>query len=87
MNPNLNPNSTIETGIGPMVDNTLNSILDRLTGDNFREKLTNKIVDPVTDIVNQRLKPYVNISLGLYAILIVLLCIIIYLLVRWRKKC
>lgn len=72
----------IETGIGPMTDNLLNCILDRLSNDNFKEKLTNKIVDPVTFMINRKIKPYINLSVGLYGLVIVLLCVIIYLLVK-----
>ena len=69
-----------ETGIGPVTDNILNTILDRLSSDGFKEKLTDKIVDPVTTMINKKIKPYVKISIGLYSIVIVLLCIIIYLI-------
>ena len=84
-NTHCDDNFKFQTGIGPMTDKILNSILDRLTSDSFKEKLTDKIVDPVTEIINRKIKPYVYTSIGLYSIVILLLLIIIYLLIV-RKK-
>ena len=79
-------NFIFETGIGPRTDKILNMILDRLTSDKFKEKLSDKIIDPVTNIINEKMKPYVYVSIGLYAIVIVLLFIIIYLLINKKKN-
>ena len=78
-------NFKFQTGIGPMTDKILNSILDRLTSESFKEKVSDKIVGPVTEIINRKIKPYVYTSIGLYGIVILLLLIIIYLLIV-RKK-
>lgn len=74
----------LHTGIGPMTDKILNSILDRVNTDSFREKLSDKIVDPVTQIINDKIRPYVYVSLTMYAIIVILLIIIIYML--YKKK-
>jgi len=79
-------NFKFNTGIGPITDRILNSILDRLATDSFREKLTDKIVDPITNIINQKIKPYVYISVTMYLIVIILLIVIIYLLVKKNKQ-
>jgi len=76
----------IETGIGPITDKILNDILNRLTTDNFKEKLSAKIIEPLTTIINEKIQPYINISIGLYIIVIVLLLIIIYFLIRKIAK-
>lgn len=81
---NVDPNY-FNTGIGPTTDKILNIILDRLTSDRFKEKLTDKIVDPITQIANEKIKPYIYVSLGLYGIIIILLVIIIYLSMKNRK--
>lgn len=73
------------TGIGPRVDKFLNGIIDKISTDEFRENLSNKIVGPITDIVNQKIKPYIYIGIGLYVILLVLLLIIIYMLYKKNK--
>ena len=75
-----------ETGIGPMTDRLLNTILDRLTTGNFKGKLTDAVLDPVTEVIYVKIKPYVYASLLLYSILIVLLVIIIYLLVVKKQR-
>ena len=79
---NYNDNFKFATGIGPITDKILNSILDRFTSDGFKEKLTDKIVDPITNIINEKIKPYVYVSVGLYFIVIILLIVIIYLLIK-----
>lgn len=84
MNPTEN-NIKFETGIGPMTDKILNSIIDKLSADNLKEKLTDKVVYPLTEIVNEKIRPYIYISLILYLVIIILLIAIIYLLAR-RKK-
>lgn len=86
---NQNPGSReslFSTGIGPMTDQILNTMLDRLTTDNFREKLTQKIVDPVTEIINKKIQPYIYVSAVLYVIVIILLIVIIYLIQRKNKN-
>lgn len=75
----------INTGIGPTTDKILNVILDRLTSDHFKEKLTDKIVDPITTIINEKIKPYIYVSLGLYSIIIIMLIIIIYLSIKNKR--
>ncbi|XWV25241.1 hypothetical protein QJ856_gp0531 [Tupanvirus deep ocean] len=75
-----------ETGIGPVTDRLLGTLLDKLTGGDFKDILTDKIVDPITEIINRKVKPYVYISIGLYIIVIILLALIIYLLIK-KKNC
>ncbi|ADO18231.1 hypothetical protein [Acanthamoeba castellanii mimivirus] len=79
-------NFHFETGIGPITDRILNSILDKLTSDNFKDKLMDKIVDPVTMMINDRIRPYVYIGIVMYAILVILLLIIIYMLYKKSKS-
>ena len=84
-NVNYDDNFKFATGIGPRTDHFLNTILDRLTSDNFKEKLIDKIVDPLTSVINEKIKPYVYVSLGLYFIVILLLIVILYLLIKKNK--
>lgn len=74
----------IETGIGPVTDRLLSTIVDRVTSGDFKEILADKIVYPITDIINRKIRPYVYISIVLYLIVIVLLIIIIVLLSKKR---
>lgn len=87
MNSNGVPESTnnndkfkLETGMGPSTDKFLNLILDKLAGYDFKDKF--KIFDPITNIVNEKIRPYIYISIGLYFIILILLIIIIYLLIK-----
>lgn len=80
INHNINNELKLETGIGPFTDGLLVSILDRITSGDFREILIDKIVDPITEIINKKIKPYVYISIVLYSVVIVLMIYIIFLL-------
>jgi hypothetical protein len=75
-----------QTGIGPVTDRLLGNLLDRFSGNDFKEILIDKIVDPITEIINKRIQPYVYISITLYAIVIILLVVIIYLLLKKKKQ-
>lgn len=82
---NENNDIKFQTGIGPMTDRILNTILEMVTADKFKEKITDKVVYPVTEIINDKIKPYIYMAAGLYCVLIVLLIVIIYLLISARK--
>lgn len=74
--------SRVATGIGPMTDRILNSFVDKLSSDNFKEKIYEKIIEPVTQIVTERAKPYIYTGIALYVVVVVLLLIIIYMLTK-----
>jgi hypothetical protein len=80
-----NRENKFETGIGPFTDKVLSSIIDKVTGDDFKEILTDKIVDPITIIINKKIRPYLYIGIFLYLIVLVLLVFIIYLLIKKKK--
>jgi hypothetical protein len=71
----------IETGVGPMTDQILNTLVEKINSDMFKSTITSKILDPLTASVNEKIKPYVQISMGLYGVVVILMIIIIYLLV------
>lgn len=83
--PEYRNNFNLETGIGPMTDNILNTILDRVTTGDFKERLTDKIVSPVTNIINKKIQPYIYLAAGSYVLLLILLLIIIYMLMKNKK--
>lgn len=73
------------TGIGPTTDKILNTLIDRFTSGDFREKLTDRIVDPITNMINDKIRPYIYVCIGLYFIVILLLIVIIWLLIKKPK--
>lgn len=79
-------NFNVESGIGPMTDNILNTILDRVTSGDFKEQLTNKIVSPVIDIINKKIKPYLYVGIALYLLIILLLLIIVFLVIKKKNR-
>uniref|UniRef100_A0A6C0C9B4 Uncharacterized protein n=1 Tax=viral metagenome TaxID=1070528 RepID=A0A6C0C9B4_9ZZZZ len=72
----MNPNE-FKSGMGPMTDRLLNGILDVISKENFSQRFT--------QIVNDRVQPYVHIGMFMYAVVIVLLLVIIYLLYDKKK--
>src|SRR5271170_835538 len=76
---------TITTGFGPMTDNLLTDMLNKLDTDKIKNKLTANFVDSVTDILNQKMQPYMYVAIALYSIIIMLLCVIIYLVIIKKK--
>lgn len=79
-------NFRVVTGIGPVTDRILNGVLDKLSSREFKEKLNDKLIDPLTQIVNEKMQPYIYASLALYSIVIILLLIIIYFVVIKKQK-
>lgn len=77
--------SGFKTGFGPFTDSLINNVFDNLDTEKLRNKLTDKFVDPMYDIINQKIQPYIYVGITLYSIVIVLLFIIIYLLVIKKK--
>jgi hypothetical protein len=76
----------LKTGMGPVTDRIVNELIDGFAIDDYRDKINNKFVDPITEIINRRVQPYVYLSGGLYIVIIILLCVIIYILLH-KKKC
>ena len=74
------PTNTNIGSMGPVTNRIMQSFVDKLASAEFRELLAEKIVDPMVGVVNEKIKPYIYISLFMYAILIVLLVMI------YRKK-
>lgn len=72
----------IETGLGPTTDRLISNVLDNISKSNFGESIANKIIEPVTKIVNQKIRPYVYTCMALYAVIVFLLIVIILLLVK-----
>lgn len=83
---NYDKTNILETGIGPVTDRFINTAISRFTNGNFKEVVTEKVINPVSDIIYAKARPYIYISVGLYAIVILLLVIIIYLLIRLNIK-
>jgi len=74
------PPFQVESGFGPITDRILNNFYNFLTNKEFQDKVSNKLVNPLTQIINDKMKPYMYISIVLYGIIIVLLITIIYML-------
>lgn len=85
MNSDESRASKLETGIGPVTDKILNSVLASLQSDDLKKKISNIVIDPVTDVIVLKMKPYMYAVIGLYIFIILLLFIVIYLLIRKRR--
>lgn len=75
-----NKTTDFESGFGPITDRILNNIYNFLTNKEFQDKVSDKLVNPLTQIINDKMRPYIYMSIVLYGIIIVLLITIIYML-------
>jgi len=73
------------TGMGPMTDKMIQSIVTKLTSTDFKERVTDKLLQPVLETMNRKLQPYFYTGIGLYIIVIILLIIILYLLSKKKN--
>lgn len=83
--PQFVPQDKLKTGMGPITDRIINELIDGFAIDNYQDKINNKFVDPITEIINRRVQPYVYLSGGLYVVIIILLCVIIYILINKKR--
>lgn len=88
MNFHFNPGTSktekrVETGFGPAADRIIENVLDKLSQSNLGETLANSIIDPVTSIINQKMRPYLLTASLMYALIIFLLVVII-LMIAYR---
>lgn len=74
------------TGVGPITDKIINQAFERVNTTDFKEKINTNIVDPLVQMINQRLQPYIHIGAVLYAIIVILLLVIIYLLISKKNN-
>jgi hypothetical protein len=77
--------NTIQTGLGPVTDKIISDLLDKFTIEKYQDRINDGFIDPLTQLVNQRLKPYVYFGGVLYIINVGLLLLVIYLLLS-RKR-
>jgi hypothetical protein len=73
------PSKQVTTGIGPFTDSIINACIEKLTCDDVKKKITDDIVAPLIQTINDRLEPYIYIVSTLYVLIVIMLIIIIYL--------
>lgn len=86
MDSNSHSHSHDDTAIGPVSVNILQKFFDKLSNSYFKEILNQKILDPITHTINDKIRPYVYIGLILYIIIVALLVVIIILLLKKNNR-
>ncbi len=91
----MNPSSDIQrqynhnfhndTGSVNNLAGVLNSVLNKVDINQYKDKISNKVIDPIAEMIGHRVRHYVHIGMGAYFMIIILLLIIIYLLVSKKK--
>lgn len=71
----------IVTGMGPVTDKMINDLINNCNNRIIKDLITNRLINPLTEIINKKTQPYIHFGIGLYITVIVMLCIIIYLLI------
>lgn len=85
MDNNYDDNSRYET-IGSMINKILSAIIDKINTGDFREVMADKIVDPIKDSIQKKVRPYIYLGASMYLLLVILLVIIIVILLKNKKK-
>lgn len=74
------------SGIGPITDRIINSVLDGINTQSFRQILKERMVNFTMEIVLEKMKPYIILSVILYIVIIIFLLAIIIILCRLTKQ-
>jgi len=82
--PSKSPNPKTPVGLGPVTTNFFRNLLNRLNNDH-KNTLTQNLIDPMMDIINQKIKPYIYVSIGMYLLIVLLLVYLIWLILK--RKC
>ena len=59
----------LETGLGPNTDNIINHFLNIILSPNFRQEITDKLINPITDEIKKKVRPYRNMVIGMYLLM------------------
>lgn len=71
-------------GLGPVTDRLAGNVVQWLQGDEFK-KNAEKFIEPISQIIQRRVRPYMYIAAGMYFVTVVMLIIIIVMLARKSK--
>jgi len=75
---------SVNSFIGPMTDNLVNSFVDEMKKKKNRDKIMKNVVEPILNDINNRYFPHMMILIILIVIVIVLLLL---LLIFSNSKC
>lgn len=75
----------IVTGIGPATDKLIGTVVDKITSADFQNLFEDKVVDPVLEVVSKKARPYIYLGIACYIVVFLMLCFIIYLLLKNNK--
>jgi hypothetical protein len=71
-------------GLGPATTNFIRNLLNKLNNEQ-KNTITHNLIEPVMDIINQKIKPYIYISIGMYLLIVILLLFLIYLTMKKKN--
>lgn len=77
-------NTDLKTGIGPFTDSIVNGFIKHLTSEDVKNKIVDRVIEPLIEVVNERMQPYIYLVSTLYMVIVILLIAIIVLL--FHKK-
>lgn len=64
----------------------INALIEKVNNKDFRNYIDEKIIEPVKESVQHKIRPYLYYLAILYIILIVLMIIILYYVIRIHKS-
>lgn len=72
----------IETGMGPITDKVITDLIEKFSTEGYRDK----IIELITQTLNQKIRPYLYVTTFLFVIILTLILFIIYILLSKRCK-
>lgn len=75
----------IETGVGPITDRLINATIDTINSPSFKKNVSEKIIDPASEAISRKIKPYIYLGFLMYLIVVILLIIILIMLTRKKR--
>jgi len=78
-----NPKTSPIIGLGPVTANFFRSLLDKMNNEQKRT-LTQNLIDPVVSIINNKMRPYIYVSIGMYLLIVLLLIYLIWTIKRHK---
>lgn len=75
-----------ESFTNSLINNAIQTITNSLTKNDFVSNIAGKVIEPVTNIIYVKSKPYIYAGILMYLLIVALLIIIIVLVLRQKKN-
>lgn len=74
-----------QTGMGPITDRVINAVADKLSSEDVQKTLTTRVIEPITVVVQEKIRPYLYVGFIFYLVLLILVMVILFMVIRSYK--